>query len=212
MGEEPRADGQHDEDDGDVDDESKLAGSAEESAGELVVSCSVGDGHLWFEGAVDHLNHLQGDAGDRAGDTEDDDSDRAKGISDGEETAVETESIAHGEAHEGDGRASESANLADTGVMPSVFKPWDVTTDEETHDDGGDDVSDGVDECCCSCAAAENNGDKDGNEGEKREEGSKESAIGVAADATIGGLDELLELAEEDGDTEVEDDPLGVCL
>ncbi len=47
-------------------------------------------------------------------------------------------------------------------------------------------------------------------EGDEREEVLEEGAVGVAADAAIGGLQKLFELAEEDGDAEIEDDPLGV--
>ena len=49
-------------------------------------------------------------------------------------------------------------------------------------------------------------------EGDEDEGALEHGAVGVAADAAIGGLEELLELAEEDGDSEVEDDPLGVDL
>ena len=53
-------------------------------------------------------------------------------------------------------------------------------------------------------------GDDHAAEGDEGEEVLEEGAVGVAADAAIGGLKELLKLAEEDGDAEIEDDPLGV--
>jgi hypothetical protein len=64
-----------------------LAGATEQGSGELVVSRAVGDGHLGFEGAVDHLDHLESKAGDGARDAEDDDRDGAESVADGEKAS-----------------------------------------------------------------------------------------------------------------------------
>ena len=75
-----------------------------------------------------------------------------------------------------------------------------VTGDVDGREDEGRDAG----------TAAEGHGDHGAGEGGEGEEGLEEGAVGVAADAAIGGLQELFELAEEDRDAEVEDDPLGV--
>ncbi len=59
-------------------------------------------------------------------------------------------------------------------------------------------------------AAAEGDGDDHAGEGDEGGGGFEGGAVGVAADAAIGGLQKLLKLAEEDGETEIEDDPFGV--
>ena len=115
----------------DGDEKSELAGAAEEGASEVVVSGSVGEGHLGLEGAVDHLDHLQRDAGDGAGDAEDDDGDGAESVADGEERSLKAEGVAEGKAHEGDGGTGEFANLGEAGVAPSVVDPGDVAANED---------------------------------------------------------------------------------
>ena len=70
-----------------------------------------GEGHFGLEGAVNHLDHLQCDAGDGAGGAEDDDLGGAEGVTDGEQRSLQVEGVADGEAHEGDGRAGELADL-----------------------------------------------------------------------------------------------------
>ena len=72
-------------DDEDGDDEGELDGAAMEGAGELDVARAEGHGHLGLEGTVDHLDHLEGDAGDGAGGGEDDDGGGSEGVADGED-------------------------------------------------------------------------------------------------------------------------------
>ena len=111
-----------------------------------IVACSVGERHLGLEGDVDHLDHLQGDAGDGAGGAEDDDVGWAEGVADGEQCSLQVEGVAEGKAHEGDGGADELADLGEAGVVPAVFDPGDVAADEEAEDDRDGDVDDGKDE------------------------------------------------------------------
>ena len=103
MGEEPGTEDHHGEDDDDRDEEGELTGAAEQGADEVVVSGSVGDRHLGLEGGVDHLDHLEGDAGDSACGSEDDDGDWAERVTDGKEGPLKVESIARWKAHKGDG-------------------------------------------------------------------------------------------------------------
>ncbi len=111
-----------------------------------IVPCSVGDGHLGLEGAVDHLDHLERDAGDGAGDSEDDDSNGAEGVADGEQRALKAEGVAEGKSHERDGEGGELANFGEAGVAPSVLDPRDVAANEDAEEERGGDVDGGVDQ------------------------------------------------------------------
>ena len=63
-------------------------------------------------------------------------------------------------------------------------------------------------------ARAEVQGDRyhHGDEGGEGEHAAQEGAEGVAIDAAIGGLHHAFELAEQDGDAEIADGPLGVGI
>ena len=134
----------------------------------------------------------------------------AEGVADGEQASLKAEGVAEGESHEGDGGAEELADFVEAGVLPAVFDPGDVAANEDAEDDGDGDVDGGEDKGGHARAHAEcDRGDHAG-EGDEREQVLEEGAVGVAADAAIGGLQELFELSEEDRDAQVEDDPLGV--
>ena len=212
VGEKPGAEGHHDENDDDGDYKGELAGAAEEGAGERVVSCTVGEGHLGFEGVVDHLDHLQRDAGDGAGGAEDDDLSGAEGVTDGEQASLQAEGVAEGKSHEGDGGAEELADFVEAGVLPAVFDPGDVAANEDAEEHGDGDVDGSEDERCHAGAHAERYARRSWRRRRRARTVFEKRAVGVAADGAIGGLQELFELSEEDGDAEVEDDPLGVGL
>src|ERR1700722_14150243 len=145
MSEEPRAEGHHGRHDADSDDESELAGSAVQCAGELDIACAEGERHLGFEGAVDHLDHLEGDARDGARGAKDDDVDRAEGVADGEYRSSDVERVADGEGHVGDGGAYELAYFSKAGVVPAEFDPGNIVLDQQGEEDGAKDIDCGED-------------------------------------------------------------------
>jgi hypothetical protein len=156
------------------------------------------------------LNHLKRDAGDGAGDAEDDDGDGAERVAHGEQASLQAEGVAKRKAHEGEGGTSEFAYLIEAGVGPSVFDPADIVADHDAEEDGARDAGRRVDEGRDTGPAAKRHGDDGTGKGSEGEECLEEGAVGIATDGAVGRLEELLELAEEDGDAEVEDDPLGV--
>src|SRR5579862_5141335 len=97
-------------------------------------------------------------------------------------------------------------------MTPSEADPGDVVVGEEAEGECAGNVCGGKDEgggarttveCDCGDHAAE---------GSERDDGLERGAVRIASDAAVGGLQELLELSEEDGESEVEDDPLGVLF
>ena len=212
VAEEPGAEEHHGHHNQHSDDEGELAGAAVQGSGKRDVAGPEGDGHLGLEGAVDHLDHLECDAGDGTGGTEDDDVDRSERVADSQNGALQVERVADGEGHEGDGGAGKLADLGIAGMLPAVFDPGDVALDHDAEDDGEEDVGCGEDEGGGTGAAMEGDGDHHGGKGNQGEGALDHGAEGVATDGAIGGLEELLQLAEQDGDAEVEDDPLGIGL
>ena len=134
MGEEPWAEGHHGRHDAHSDDESELASSAVQCAGEVDIACAEGERHLGLEGAVDHLDHLEGDARDGAGGAEDDDVNGAECVADGEHRSSDVEGVADGEGHVGDGGADELAYLGEAGVVPAELDPGDVVLDQQAEE------------------------------------------------------------------------------
>ena len=194
------------------DNERELAGAAVESAGELDIPSAEGERHLRFEGGVDHLDHLQGEARDDARSVEDDDVNRAEGVSDGEHSSSKVQRIADGEGHVGDGGCGEFAYLGEAGVAPAELDPGDIVADEQAEEHRSEDIDCGEDQCGSAGAFSHDHWNQSAGKGEQGECALEHGAVGIASDTAVGGLEELLELGEEDGDTEVEDDPLRVRL
>src|ERR1700733_13848947 len=59
---------------------------------------------------------------------------------------------------------------------------------------------------------SERDGGDHGGEGDEREDSLEGCAVRVTSDAAVGGLEELFELAEENREAEIKDDPLGVVF
>lgn len=83
-------------------------------------------------------------------------------------------------------------------MAPAEFDPRDIVTDEDAEEDGAGDVGGAEDEGCGACSAADDDGDDRAGKSGERKEGFEEGAVGVATDAAVGGLKELLKLPEED--------------
>jgi hypothetical protein len=97
-------------------------------------------------------------------------------------------------------------------VLPPVFDPGDVAPDEDAEEESDGEVHRGEDQSRHACACTQ--GDR-GDHAAKSEEGGhvlEEGTVGIAADGSICGLKQLFELAQQDRDAEIEDDPLGVGL
>ena len=167
MSEEPRAEGHHGRHDAHSDDKSELAGSAVQCAGEFDIACAEGERHLRLEGAVDHLDHLEGDARDGSCGAKDDDVNGAECVADGEHRSSDVECVADGEGHVGDGGTGELAYFGNAGVVPAEFNPGYVVADQQAEEDRSEDIDRGKDEGCGPWAFAEDYRDKCAGKGEE---------------------------------------------
>src|SRR5271154_7399047 len=95
-------------------------------------------------------------------------------------------------------------------MSQAVPYPRDVATHEDAEQESAGDVGDGEHQGCDAGAASEDDGYDHARERAEGHDGFDEGAEWISPDTTVGGLQKLLQLAEQKRDTKIKDDPLDV--